>query len=1158
MTLTNSLTKVAAAIVAASLVVGVAYMSVAPRAEAATLTSAQVQSIISLLQSFGADSATIANVQASLTGGTPSVPSTGGGSSSCTFTRDLTLGATGADVTCLQQALIAAGYSIPAGATGYFGAQSQAAVKAWQTAAGVTPAAGYFGPKSRAAFNLGGSSSGGGTTTTPAGTGLTVSAGAPISNALAPQGATRVPFTNFNLTAGNDGDVTISSVTVQRTGLGQDAAFQGVVLVDLDSGKQLGVARTFNSNHQANIGETITIPRGTTRRFQVGGNMAASLASYAGEAPAISVVAVNTAATVSGSLPISGAYHTTNATLTVGTLSLDVSNAFAGNAPISKEIGTTAFRVSGFRVTAGSSEDVRLRSVRWNQTGSASATDLANVMTYVNGVAYPTSVSSDGKYYDTNLGSGVVIPKGNQVDVYVQYDIIGSNSSSRTVIFDVDRTTDIFGTGETYGYGISPSVGSTAVSGLTRSSSNTTETSGTPYLYGNQVTVTGASVTTIAKANEVPAQNIAINLPNQPLGGYVIDIKGEKMTVQSTVFTIASSSGSGVGLLTNVTLVDENGTVVAGPVDATYTNSTTQTVTFTDTITYPTGRHVYTLRGKVASTIGGNTIYTATTVPTSGWTTVRGETTGNTITLSTTSFSLNAMTVKAGSIIVGRSSSPASQTITPGGTGILMANFQFDASQSGEDVRFSSAPVAVAVGGSASVGSLTGCQIFDGTTALNSGSNVLNPSSVATSTITLDNPITVAKGTVKTLGMKCNVSGSASNGNSFYWDVADASSWTFTGATSGTTISGTDASDSAAVFTIGAGTVAVSTDASNPSYALAAAGATGVTNNVVKVRATNENVNLTKLGLTLTNTASSSASDLVKVTIWDGATKVGEAFFTGSATTATSTFTTPVSLVKNVDKVLTIKMDLSSIGVGEPVTFSGHLLAVDYLNGEGTGAQSGTTVFTTGSGASNGTRVAKSFPTVALGGTINGTTGLSDGRLMQFKVTADASGPIGITQFAINLATTTASVTNVNILGFTDSGYSTPISGVSSDGSLEATANAVPGTGNIVVSVQTSGGTATAIQVPAGSTRYFEVRGSISGTATGAAVTTKLLGSSSFPSSAAGVSANPLLAAASLTGNEFIWSPNSTTTATRNDQDWTNGYGVTGLPAGGLFATRSH
>lgn len=159
---TKAIAKVAA--VATGLGMATSLLSLAPMAHAAALTTDQVNSIISLLQSFGADSTTIANVQASLTGGTPATGGTTGSmASSCAFTMDLHMGSSGAQVTCLQQALIAAGYSIPAGATGYFGAQTKAAVMAWQAKAGVMPAAGYFGAISRAAW-------GSSTPSTPGGT----------------------------------------------------------------------------------------------------------------------------------------------------------------------------------------------------------------------------------------------------------------------------------------------------------------------------------------------------------------------------------------------------------------------------------------------------------------------------------------------------------------------------------------------------------------------------------------------------------------------------------------------------------------------------------------------------------------------------------------------------------------------------------------------------------------------------------------------------------------------------------------------------------------------------------------------------------------------------------------------------------------------------
>ena len=120
-------------------------------AQAAGLTAQQIQAVLSLLASFGADATTIANVQAALTGApTEEVPPI-----SCDVgTSALTIGSSGAAVTNLQRALIVAGYAIPAGATGYYGAQTQAAVAAWQRAAGIVPANGYFGAASREAFNL--------------------------------------------------------------------------------------------------------------------------------------------------------------------------------------------------------------------------------------------------------------------------------------------------------------------------------------------------------------------------------------------------------------------------------------------------------------------------------------------------------------------------------------------------------------------------------------------------------------------------------------------------------------------------------------------------------------------------------------------------------------------------------------------------------------------------------------------------------------------------------------------------------------------------------------------------------------------------------------------------------------------------------------------
>ena len=149
--------------------------------------------------------------------------------------------------------------------------------------------------------------------------------------------------------------------------------------------------------------------------------------------------------------------------------------------------------------------------------------------------------------------------------------------------------------------------------------------------------------------------------------------------------------------------------------------------------------------------------------------------------------------------------------------------------------------------------------------------------------------------------------------------------------------------------------VAVSIDPSSPSYAIQSAGTTGVTVGVIKLRASNEAFNLTKLGLQLTNgskfgktaanspVSSNGAGDLTQVYLYNGSTLLGTAVFTGNATTATSTLSQPFSIPRDTDTQITIKADLAQIGVSSSGGV-GDLIAVDPNNFEGTGASSGQTI----------------------------------------------------------------------------------------------------------------------------------------------------------------------------------------------------------------------
>jgi Putative peptidoglycan binding domain len=162
-----------------------------------------------------------------------------------TFTRSLTVGSRGADVTTLQMGLKAKGY-LAAEATGYFGNLTKAAVAAFQTANGITPAAGYFGPLSQAKWNAatgtgststvpgctmsgqlfssttGASCTGGSTTTTTLkgtdGSIDTVKTLSQYNNEEVGEGEKAVKVAGFEVKASNDGDIAIRSVKLTFNG----------------------------------------------------------------------------------------------------------------------------------------------------------------------------------------------------------------------------------------------------------------------------------------------------------------------------------------------------------------------------------------------------------------------------------------------------------------------------------------------------------------------------------------------------------------------------------------------------------------------------------------------------------------------------------------------------------------------------------------------------------------------------------------------------------------------------------------------------------------------------------------------------------------------------------------------------------------------------
>lgn len=994
---------------------------------------------------------------------------------------------------------------------------------------------------------------------------------------VAVENAAQVPYTKISLTAGAE-EVTVTAVTMQRTGLGEDAAVSSVVLLDDATGLQLGLSQTLNANHQATITETFKIPANTTKTYTLAANMPTSLDAYAGQLVSLSLVSVTTTATVSGTLPLTGNAQTMNATLAIGSATITVGSLDPISAA-TKEVGTTNYAFSALKLTAGSTEDVTVSSIKWNQSGSAASSDLANMVVSDGTTSYATTVSSDGKYYTASFGTaGLTIAKGLSKEFTVKGDI--ANGSNRTVAFDIYKNTDIVVKGNLYGYKMTPSFTS---NGVTHATANATAVAAaaSPYFAGSHVTIGTGSLRIDKSSTGAPTANITKGATGQLLGAFDFVVKGESVNVASIIVDFDHTGIGSTSDITSVTLTKADGTVLAGPVNgADVTSPTAHASTldgardgyasFSGTITFPVGTTQVLVKGNLNTDFASNdTFRVGFTDASTRVSSITGVTTGNSITATPASAIWgNTMTVKAGALTISVSGTPVAQTVIRGITGYTFANFVFDASASGEDVKVTSAAVQQIVDAAANDNAVTNMQLWDGSTALNTGGNIQDPDGGAATnsyTFTLDNPLVVTKGSQKSVALKGNIIPTATAAGTQRWGLASAAAVSVTGVSTGSDISESVVAANGQLMTIAAsGQYSVAADASTPTGKLIAANTTGNIMTVLRFKATAEQINVTKMRLALTS-GSSTGIDLAAVYIYDGSALLGSGAFgnyAGALGNASTTFTlsTPLEIAANEEKVVTIKADIAPIHTTNTVATAGHTPIINYYGSTstseniGTGQSSGAEIANYSSTTSQAAAyIYRSIPTVAVTQSANTFTSAGIKTISKFSVKADEKGDIDLYKFTFYLSTSSsvglANLTLVDTTGGTETtlhasttAYYVDVYGNRADVVLYAS----PGT--------ISGGTITPRTVAANNTRTFELRANVSytGTANSFGVDAYLAGDGAETAKASGTYG---LTAANVDadGNDdFIWSDwsdadHSTSAAGSNTTDWYNGYLVSGL-----------
>ncbi|MDP3901755.1 MAG: hypothetical protein Q8Q37_02145 [bacterium] len=365
--------------------------------------------------------------------------------------------------------------------------------------------------------------------------------------------------------------------------------------------------------------------------------------------------------------------------------------------------------------------------------------------------------------------------------------------------------------------------------------------------------------------------------------------------------------------------------------------------------------------------------------------------------------------------------------------------------------------------------------------------------------------------------------------------------------------------------------LSVRLDATSPAFRLVNANSVDNVLAVLKFDASVEDINITQLGLQLSNPGVNAPQDLPRVSLWTSDTNqmVGEVVFTSDYAVATiSGFVVPA----DGRRLMIIKGNIAAIGTAQPAN-PGDIIFVDYDGGasdasgnitRGVGISSGQTIYATPTGnsydtRSAGVRIFKAVPTIAKitipsSTLING----SDRSLYRFSVTAPSTGAVGLYKFSFGVSTTTSGVTTYEVNAFAVYGYSDSSfsqAAYANNGRLNSATEGYAmttqdDTGVIEIHFDplTQAGVNEAIQVPAGQTRYFELLGTIANmSATSSTLTVDLRGD------AADRILDSRLRAADrvdlLRENDFIWSGNSTTISGVSFRDWANGYAIPGLPS---------
>lgn len=1157
MTITQSSTRfvtVAVGIALAfSLIVG-AFVATTP-ARAASLTAAQVQAIVSLLQSFGADAATIANVQASLLGqATPGTGSTGG---ACpVLTRDLQLGSSGADVKSLQVFLnssaatqvAAAGAGSPGLESTYFGGLTKAAAMKFQAANNVSPIAGYVGAITRAAIAaVCGKVNPPGTPGTP---GVPVS-GNGLKVVLSPDSPNNVSLVagqaagllaKFTFVNPTNAAITVTNLSFKRIGVSNDTTMTNVYLYN-------GAVRLTDSTGVTNSAFNFNNPSGLFT-VAAGGTYTVSVASdiallTGGQQLGVQLVSVG----ASGTLDTGTSFPINSFTQTISTATLaGVDFATAAPTPaVNTSVDPQADYTVWQTTVTINTRAVWLKAFALREIGSIQAGDVVNFRLYVDGTMVGTAVHNmDANSMITfDLSANPVnLNTGGRV-IKVIADVVGG--ASRTFSLSLRYPADAIFVDSNLGQPVLPTVNSLAFSSRTTGVQTINSASAT-------------NVPSVTRAADSPTSNVSVGATNVKWASFKLLASGEDVKIDN--LNILAVTSGGFGLQNGAIFI--NGVQVGSTKNL--TNNTDVNFTFGSSLILKAGT-VTTLDifADAKGTAGVNLLTgtTATTSIDAGSTgNAQGQISLNSITLPASIVTGNTITIASSALTATKASGYGNQTMIAGSQNAKIGSFTLSAGST-EGINVNTIEIGFASAVSATMTNLTLRAHNTGTV---SDTQVGSPrSSIGLTNSFSVNEAIPASGT-KTYDVYANLQTAANVGAIPAMTVT--TNTTGTGATTGTSVSVLTAGvPTLQTITVGSGLLTAANDTGNtPDSANVVAGSS-VPVKVGSFRFTAQYSPFTvdKIAVKIPSGAATSVSSVIlKYKDAAGLDQSSTQVLTTDTTSpyATSTFSgltfyVPQNDSRDLDVYVSIPTIASGASTGAAISaLLSYNTGFNATDSAGNASTSIGTVDLTSVSTGKGTMyVRKSIPvlsSVALDST-SFTSG-SNVAIGRAKVTADSAGDVGWKKivFAISKSAQVSLGATTTI---------TLWDGGTQVGGTFATTSATVGLGTMEAfsSEATTGATSGNLvfiatneqQITAGSSRTYELRaGTLATGGTGSQFVSVTVPQTATTSITAAYATIEPAAPLGDVNESFVWTDRSSisTIHSQTTLDWTSDYLVKTLP----------